>query len=181
MSGHSRDVAGTAAEPTIVLLHPAGAAQAQAPVPFDASDGQDDAYDRIMADEVRQVGLNRTVHSSDGYAVGRILDARFIEPGQPVEVTFKAFPREVHAGRVPAVLQAIATGQAQPGGLAVAPSEIRPAPFVVRLTLDDPAVSARLPAGSTDTERVQAAHVIRKVALRQAAILNYVNPFWGAS
>lgn len=108
--------------------------------------------------------------------------ARFIEPGQPVEVTFKTFPGEIHAGRVQGVLQAIATGQAQPGGLAVAPSEVVSAPFVVRFTLDDPAVPGRLPAGSTGTaaiytEHVRAAHVIRKVVLRQAAILNYVNSF----
>ncbi|MCJ2051808.1 HlyD family secretion protein [Methylobacterium sp. J-070] len=110
------------------------------------------------------------------------IDARYVEPGQPVEVTFKAFPGEVHAGRVEAVLQAIATGQAQPGGLAVAPSQVQAAPFVVRFKLDDPKVGHRLPAGSTGTaavytEHVQAAHVIRKVVLRQTAILNYVNPF----
>ena len=108
--------------------------------------------------------------------------ARYVEPGQPIEVTFKAFPGEVHAGRVEAVLQAIATGQAQPGGFAVAPTEIQAAPFVVRFQLDDPEVGRRLPAGSTGTaavytEHVQAAHVIRKVMLRQTAILNYVNPF----
>ncbi|MGE7415002.1 HlyD family secretion protein [Methylobacterium tarhaniae] len=108
--------------------------------------------------------------------------ARYIEPGQPVEVTFKAFPGTIYAGRVQAVLQAIATGQAQAGGLAVAPSEIQAAPFVVRFTLDDAEVARRLPAGSTGTaavytERVLPAHVIRKVVLRQAAILNYVNPF----
>ncbi|AWN42275.1 HlyD family secretion protein [Methylobacterium durans] len=108
--------------------------------------------------------------------------ARFIEPGQPVEVTFKAYPGTIHTGRVQAVLQAIATGQAQPGGLAVAPPEVLSAPFVVRFTLDDPEVARRLPAGSIGTaaiytERVQVAHVVRKVVLRQAAILNYVNPF----
>ncbi|KAA0121886.1 HlyD family secretion protein [Methylobacterium sp. P1-11] len=110
------------------------------------------------------------------------IDARYIEPGQPVEVTFKTFPGEVHAGRVEAVLQAIATGQAQSGGLAVAPSEIQAAPFVVRICLDDQDLARRLPAGSTGTaaiytEHVQTAHVIRRVVLRQAAILNYVNPF----
>jgi len=108
--------------------------------------------------------------------------ARYIEPEQPVEVTFKTFPGEVYAGRVEAVLQAIATGQAQPGGFAVAPTEVQAAPFVVRFKLDDPEVGRRLPAGSTGTaavytEHVQAAHVIRKVVLRQTAILNYVNPF----
>ncbi|EIM25368.1 HlyD family secretion protein [Microvirga lotononidis] len=108
--------------------------------------------------------------------------SRYVEVGQPVEVTFKRFPGEVFPGRVEAVLQAIATGQAQVGGLAVAPSELQAAPFVVRISLDDRAVAGRLPAGSTGvaaiyTERVQAAHVIRKVVLRQTAILNYVNPF----
>jgi RND family efflux transporter MFP subunit len=108
--------------------------------------------------------------------------ARYIAAGQPVEVTFKTFPGEVFAGRVETVLQAIATGQSQPGGLAVLPSEIQAAPFVVRIRLDDQDVARRLPAGSTGvaaifTDRVAASHIIRKVVLRQAAILNYVNPF----
>lgn len=108
--------------------------------------------------------------------------ARYVDPGQPVEVTFKMLPGEIHTGRVEAVLQAIATGQAQPGGLAVAPSEIQSIPFVVRVKLDDADIARRLPAGSTGlaaiyTDHVQVAHVIRKVVLRQTAILNYVNPF----
>jgi RND family efflux transporter MFP subunit len=110
------------------------------------------------------------------------ISARYIEVGQPVEITFKAFPGQIFAGKVETVLQAIATGQSQPGGLAVMPSEVETAPFVVRITLDDPEVARRLPAGSTGlaaifTDHVKAAHVIRKVVLRQTAILNYVNPF----
>ncbi len=108
--------------------------------------------------------------------------ARYIEAGQPVEITFKILPGEVFPGRVETVLQAIATGQTQVSGLAVAPSEIQSAPFVVRIRLDDQEVARRLPAGSTGlaaiyTDHVQAAHMIRKVVLRQTAILNYVNPF----
>lgn len=108
--------------------------------------------------------------------------ARFIEPGQSVEVTFKVFPGAVYTGRVQAVLQAIATGQTQPGGLAIAPPDLLPAPLVVRFTLDDAEVARRLPAGSTGTaavytEHVQVAHVIRKVVLRQTSIINYVDPF----
>lgn len=108
--------------------------------------------------------------------------ARYIEVGQPVEVTFKTFPGEIYTGRVETVLQAIATGQEQPGGFAVAPPEVQAAPFVVRIRLDDQDVAKRLPAGSTGlaaiyTEHVKAAHVIRQVVLRQTAILNYVNPF----
>jgi RND family efflux transporter MFP subunit len=110
------------------------------------------------------------------------ISARYIEAGQPVEITFKAFPGQVFAGKVGTVLQAIATGQAQVGGFAVSPPEIQAAPFVIRIKLDDQEVARRLPAGSTGvaaifTERVKAAHVIRKVVLRQTAILNYVNPF----
>jgi RND family efflux transporter MFP subunit len=108
--------------------------------------------------------------------------ARYVAVGQPVEITFKTLPGEVFTGRVEAVLQAIATGQVQPGGLAVVPSEIQATPFVVRVKLDDQEVAQRLPAGSTGlaaifTDHVKASHVIRKVVLRQTAILNYVNPF----
>jgi RND family efflux transporter MFP subunit len=108
--------------------------------------------------------------------------ARYVEVGQPVEVTFKNFPGEVFTGRVETVLQAIASGQPQVGGLAVAPTQLQAAPFVVRIKLDEQDVAQRLPAGSIGlaaiyTDHVKAAHVIRKVILRQSAILNYVNPF----
>ncbi|MBA1158354.1 HlyD family secretion protein [Microvirga mediterraneensis] len=108
--------------------------------------------------------------------------ARYIEVGQPVEVTFKPLPGEVFPGRIETVLQAIATGQTQVGGLAVVPSEIQAPPFVVRIRLDDQELAKRLPAGSTGlaaiyTNHVTAAHVIRKVVLRQTAIVNYINPF----
>jgi hypothetical protein len=110
------------------------------------------------------------------------IDARYISPGQAVEVAFKFMPGRVLTGKVQAVLQAIATGQVQASGLAVTPKQIASAPFVVRVSLDDADAARRLPAGSTGeaaiyTDRVKASHVIRKVLLRQIAILNYVNPF----
>jgi hypothetical protein len=63
----------------------------------------------------------------------------------------------------------------------VTPKGVQSMPFVVRVKLDDEDVSKRLPAGSAGTaaiftEAVEATHVIRKVLLRQLAILNYVNP-----
>jgi multidrug resistance efflux pump len=108
--------------------------------------------------------------------------SRYVEVGQPVEITFKTLPGEVYGGSVEAVLQAIASGQTQVGGLAVAPTQVQAAPFVVRIKLDDEDVARRLPAGSTGlaaifTDHIKAAHVIRKVVLRQTAIINYVNPF----
>jgi multidrug resistance efflux pump len=110
------------------------------------------------------------------------IDARYIEPGQPVEVTFKFMPGQVHGGKVEGILQAVASGQVQTSGLAVAPKGVASAPFVVRIRLDDAAISRRLPAGSTGaaavfTDHVKLAHIIRKVLLRQIAIINYVNPF----
>lgn len=108
--------------------------------------------------------------------------ARYVRVGQPVEITFKFEPGIVRTGKVETIFQAISTGQAQVSGTAVAPKEIRSAPFVVRVRLDDEDLAKRLPAGSTGTaaiftEAVKPTHIIRKVLLRQIAILNYVNPF----
>ena len=44
------------------------------------------------------------------------IDARYIEPGQEAEVTFKFMPGQVYSGKVESVLQAIATGQVQTSG-----------------------------------------------------------------
>ena len=62
------------------------------------------------------------------------------------------------------------------------PKAIEAAPFVVRVKLDDADLADSLPAGGTGTaaiftDHVKAAHIIRRVLLRQIAILNYVNPF----
>jgi RND family efflux transporter MFP subunit len=109
------------------------------------------------------------------------IDARYVAPGQEVEITFKFVPGHVYAGKVESVLQAIATGQAQISGAAVAPKAIEAAPFVVRVKLDDDALAEALPAGATGTaaiytDHVRVSHVIRRILLRQVAILNYVNP-----
>lgn len=109
------------------------------------------------------------------------IDGRYVAPGQEVELTFKFLPGQIHKGRVVAVLQAISAGQVQASGLAVTPVQIQVAPFAVRVKLDDPALAESLPAGSVGdaaifTEHVTASHIIRKVLLRQVAILNYVLP-----
>jgi hypothetical protein len=64
----------------------------------------------------------------------------------------------------------------------VMPRALQAAPFAVRIKLDDDTLADSLPAGSVGdaaifTDHVKAAHVIRKVLLRQLAILNYVMPF----
>ncbi len=110
------------------------------------------------------------------------IDARYIAPGQPVELTFKFMPGWIYTGTVETVLQALSTGQTQVSGQAVAPRDVQAAPFGVRVKLDDTEFVKRLPAGATGTaaiftDRVKVAHIIRKVLLRQIAITNYINPF----
>jgi RND family efflux transporter MFP subunit len=110
------------------------------------------------------------------------INARYVAVGQPVEVTFKYLPGQIFGGHVESVLPAVASGQVQTSGLAVTPKAIESVPFVVRIKLDDDMLARQLPAGSTGTaaiftDHVKAAHIIRKVILRQLAILNYINPF----
>lgn len=110
------------------------------------------------------------------------IDARYVAPGQQVEIAFKFVPGQIFAGKVESVLQAVAAGQAQVSGEAVAPKGISTVPFVVRVALDDADFAKTLPAGATGTaaiftDRVKVSHVIRRVLLRQVAILDYINPF----
>jgi len=109
-------------------------------------------------------------------------DARYVAPGQDAEVTFKFAPGQIYNGKVESVLQAIATGQAQTSGTAVTPKAIEAGPFVVRIKLEDAHVARSLPAGSAGTaaiytDHLKPTHIVRRVVLRQVAILNYVNPF----
>ena len=69
------------------------------------------------------------------------IDARYIAPGQEVEVTFKFVPGVVYPGKVETVLQAISSGQTQVSGAAVAPRTLAAEPFVVRIRLDDQALA----------------------------------------
>jgi RND family efflux transporter MFP subunit len=124
------------------------------------------------------------IDTSDTRVVVNIdqIDARYITPGQNVEITFKFLPGRVYTAKVESILQAIASGQAEASGTAVAPRSIETAPFVVKVKLDDDAFAKSLPAGATGTaaiftEHVKVSHIIRRVLLRQVAILNYINPF----
>ena len=53
------------------------------------------------------------------------IDARYVAPGQEVEVTFKFAPGQIFSGRVESVLQAIATGPDADLGTAVLPKSDR--------------------------------------------------------
>jgi RND family efflux transporter MFP subunit len=109
------------------------------------------------------------------------IHARFIEPGQAAELTFKEFPGQIFSATVASVLPAISQGQVAVSGTAASPAQISPAPFLVRLKLDDPKLAAKLHAGAYGeaaifTSSGQATHVIRRVMLRMQAWINYLSP-----
>ena len=108
--------------------------------------------------------------------------ARYVAPGQPVEIAFKFLPGKIYTGHIAAVPQATSLGQGQASGLVASFVDIRPVPFPVRIALDDPALAMSLPAGSTGevaiyTDNVKLTHIIRRVMIRMSAYLNYVIPF----
>jgi multidrug resistance efflux pump len=108
--------------------------------------------------------------------------ARNIAPGQLVEIAFKFLPGKVYTGRVTTFIQATASGQQAASGSAVGPISIQPAPFYVRVDLDDRAIAALVPAGATGeaaiyTQSASPTHIIRRVMIRMTAYLNYFLPF----
>lgn len=108
--------------------------------------------------------------------------SRYVAPGQKVELAFKAAPGRIVTGKVDAMLPAIANGQGAPTGLAVVPVKIEAQPLVVRVMLDDKEFASRLTAGGTAdaailTDRFRLTHLIRRILLRQIAIVNYIKLF----
>ena len=111
------------------------------------------------------------------------IDARYIEPGQPVEVTFKFVPGTIYSGKVESVLQAISTGQAQTSGhggdAQGGRSRAIRGPHEARRCRDSPescrpAAPARPRSSPSTSSRPTSS---ASVLLRQVAIINYVNPF----
>ena len=112
------------------------------------------------------------------------INARYIEPGQPVELTFKFVP-----GRVPCRQgrERAAGDRDRPGAdlrrsrstpKAIQSAPVRGARQARRSAIREALAGRqhrRLRRSSPSTSR--STHIIRKVLLRQIAILNYVNPF----
>ena len=106
---------------------------------------------------------------------------RFIEPGQPAEIAFKAYPGKVFDAEVKFVVPASATGETSLGALPPI-RQIQHTPFWVRLSLGEEARALDLPVGATGhvaiyTGSGKPTHVIRQVMIRFEAIKNYVVPF----
>ena len=109
------------------------------------------------------------------------INLRHVAPGQAVELIFKTRPGEFFTGTVEYVLSDLATAQLAPSGVSPVPQQIVPAPFYVRLQLDDPDIARSLESGAAGTAAIytgefEISYMIRKVMMRMDAWLAYIMP-----
>jgi len=109
------------------------------------------------------------------------INLRHVAPGQDAEVTFKARPGEIFTATVEHVVADLATGQVAPGGVLPVPGQIVPAPYFVRLKLDDQEAARTLPTGAVGTAAIytgefEVSYMIRRVMIRMDAWLAYIVP-----
>jgi hypothetical protein len=109
------------------------------------------------------------------------INLRHVAPGQAAEVVFNTRPGEIFTAAVDHVVSDLATGQIAPGGVLPVPGQIQPAPFFVRLRLDDPEVARSLETGAVGvaaiyTGEFEISYLIRKVMMRMDAWLAYIVP-----
>lgn len=109
---------------------------------------------------------------------------RFVEAGQPVDITFAFRPGQIISGKVEAVVLMNSAGQLPPNGLLPSLSSLYGPneTYGVIVDVEDlPYELDSLPSGAAGTaaiytSSVQATHVIRKVMVRMDAWLNYLRP-----
>jgi multidrug resistance efflux pump len=123
-------------------------------------------------------------------STGRIVVAipqtrlRFVEPGQPAEVTFAYRPGQIFNANVETVVRINAAGQLPPSGVLPSLATLYGANenMGVILRLEGGGLDpSKMPGGAGGsaaiyTNSVQATHLIRKVMIRMDAWLNYVRP-----
>ncbi|MDF1841536.1 MAG: biotin/lipoyl-binding protein [Rubripirellula sp.] len=109
---------------------------------------------------------------------------RFVEKGQPAEVTFKLKPGVVFPATVARILYSSSSGQLQPSGQIVSTSTMTPGaePYAVVLQMDEEVIDQNLIAGGAKgtaaiyTQAMQPTHIIRKLMIRMDAWMNYIRP-----
>lgn len=123
------------------------------------------------------------VDDSESIIVAQIhqINLRHVAPGQEAELVFKTRPGEIFKATVKHVVSDLATGQVAPGGALPMPGQIQPAPFFVRLQLDDPEVARSLETGAVGvaaiyTGEFEISYLIRRVMMRMDAWLAYIVP-----
>jgi len=107
-------------------------------------------------------------------------------PGDDAEVAFDGIPGEVFAGKVVAMLPAMAEGQVQPSGDLISPMRAPyPGRIGVRIEITDPAFEKYrdiVPGGAYAQTAIYSTHfhhvaIMRKILLRMSAWMNYLFPF----
>lgn len=107
---------------------------------------------------------------------------RFVEPGQPAELTLSAYPGKTFAAKVDRIAYMTSEGQLKPSGDVFSINQFSGMPFGAVLTLDEELPKgAFVPGGAIGTaaiytNKVKAAHVIRRVMIRMQAWMNFVIP-----
>lgn len=109
------------------------------------------------------------------------INLRHVAPGQEAEVVFKVRPGQIFTATVEHVVADLATGQVAPGGALPMPRQIVPAPYYVRLKLDDEEAAMSLPTGAVGiaaiyTGEFEVSYMIRRVMMRMDAWLAYILP-----
>ncbi len=105
---------------------------------------------------------------------------RKIEVGNPAEMVFAMYPGEVFSGTVSHIFKATGTAQmGVSGSIPIMTGSPAAGRYVVRVTLDDPAVLDRLPQGASCSVAVYTSvgkpfHVISMVAMRINAWMAYL-------
>jgi len=109
------------------------------------------------------------------------INLRHVAPGQEAEVVFNLRPGRIFKATVEYVVADLATGQVAPGGTLPVPGQIVPAPYFVRLKLDDNEAALALPTGAVGvaaiyTGEFEVSYMIRRVMMRMDAWLAYILP-----
>lgn len=110
---------------------------------------------------------------------------RYVQPGQPAEVTFKLYPGRVFPATVERIAWVTPQGQLAPSGnVPGAPnSGQQPQPFgvILKMEPDDELDMESMPGGTVGTAAIytdhgRPTHIIRRVMVRMQAWMDYVIP-----
>ena len=103
-----------------------------------------------------------------------------VEPGDPVEITFKTRPGEYFTGKVETIVQATGEGQFSPSGKLMSAADIgSKGKLAVRFTLDDEEVANSLPMGTSGSVAIYTGfgkpfQIISKIGMRIKTWMYYI-------